>query len=69
MLDEKQFNFNIMKISIWETNWVYEAYPRSIISNKTIWTLEVDIENEWDVIELTNDKIKDLLSKQELWNK
>lgn len=50
-----------MKISIGETNWVYEAYPTYVISNKTIATwIEVDM-NEWEIIELTHDKIKDLL--------
>lgn len=58
-----------MKISVWETNWVYEAYPTYVISNKTIasW-IEVDM-NEQEIINLTHDKIKSLLDNQNLWDK
>ena len=59
-----------MKISIGETNWVYEAYPDYIQSNKTIakW-IEIDDNDEWNIINYTQDQIKELLNKHNLWKK
>lgn len=56
-----------MFISIWETNWVYECYPTYVLSNKTIATwIEVDM-SEQEIINLTHDKIKELLDNQNKW--
>lgn len=58
-----------MKISIGETNWVYECYPTYVISNKTIATwIEVDM-NEQEIINLTHERCKEILDNLNIWNK
>lgn len=59
-LFQKHFN---MKISIWQTNWIYEAYPDYIQSNKTIvkW-IEVDDNDAWNIINYTQEQIIDLIN-------
>lgn len=58
-----------MKISIWETNWVYECYPQFIQSNKTIATwIEVDM-NEQEIINLTHESCKEILDNLNIWKK